>query len=243
MTIAIGFSTNTGVVVAADSQETIPGFIKGDVGKTRLTVMANHNALCFAGAGSSDYIRNAMDKATLNIDGITDFHKMENALEANLLAFFDHHIARWAYFSERERPSVELLIGLSMKAGPHALYHYSGTSFTRVSEKAIGAGVLIATGLIDQFYPVGPSVVQASNVAAYILSKVKKQVDGCGGFTDLVALRENGDWAITNSKDIEKLESNYAKIDKTLAEKLKAEVNTTNVDLSWHSEHRKSPKA
>jgi 20S proteasome alpha/beta subunit len=237
MTIAIGLCGNGGLVLASDSQETISGYVKNEVGKSETIIFANRNVFCFVGAGDADYIKTATVKAIVGLDVANTFDEVQKTLEDNLLGFFDKHLAQWAFYPEHDRPSVELLIGVSMRSGPFALYHYCGTSFHRVSEKAIGAGVLLADGLLHQFNPVGATVEQASSIAVYIISKVKQQVDSCGGFTDLVAFRKNGDWALTDSRQLEVLEKRMKKDEEGSITALKKRIQSKAVDLSWHSEH------
>jgi 20S proteasome alpha/beta subunit len=59
VTIAIGLSCNEGIVLAADSQETI-SYLKQDVGKLR-SVITEHCIVSFAGAGWTDYINTAIE--------------------------------------------------------------------------------------------------------------------------------------------------------------------------------------
>jgi 20S proteasome alpha/beta subunit len=242
MTIAIGLRGNEGVVIATDSQETVTGYIKNQRGKTHTIIFANHNAVCFAGSGTSDYIETATEKAIEGLGGLDDLREVQARLESNLLDFFDNHLARWAYFSESERPSVELLIGVSLHSGPYSLFHYSGTSFNSVSSKAIGAGILLANDLLDDYVEVGGTIQQHSAAAIYILSKVKKQVDTCGGFTDLVALKRKGDFALSDSRELETIENQLTKREEELTKAFKKEIIATTVPLSWHSEHRKRKK-
>jgi hypothetical protein len=238
MTIGIGLCGNHGVVLASDSQETISGYTKNEeIGKSETIIFANRNVFCFVGAGDADYIKTATVKATEGLDVATTFDQVQKTLENNLLGFFDRHLAQWSSYPQHERPSVELLIGVSMRSGPFALFHYYGTSFHREQRKAIGAGVLLADGLIHQYAGVEDSVEQASSIAVYIISKVKKQVDSCGGFTDLVALRKNGDWAMTNSTQLTELEKGMKKHEEESIERLKKQLYGKVVELSWHSEY------
>lgn len=239
MTIAIGFCGNDGIVLASDSQKTITGYIKGEVGKTETVIFANRNAFCFVGAGDADYIKTATQKAMVGLEVAKTFPDIRRILEDNLLDFFDKHLARWAYFPDHERPTVELLVGVSMRSGPFGLFHYYGTSFHSVYQKAIGAGVLLADGLIEQFYKVGSTVEEASSIAVYIISKVKAQVDSCGGFTDLMAFKRNGDFALTDSGELETLEREMKKAEAESIKALQTEICKKTVALSWHSEHLK----
>ncbi|MGB6430946.1 MAG: hypothetical protein WBF06_10175 [Candidatus Acidiferrales bacterium] len=243
VTIALGFRTNDGVVIAADSQETISGYIKGNKGKVRLTLYSNGNALVFTGSGTSDYISTAIDKAGEDLHKIDNFTDIRYELEERLLAFFNKHIAPWAYFPESERPSVELLIGVSCRKGGHGLFHYSGTAFHSVGEKAIGSGVLLANGLISQLFSVADSVTQATKLAVYILSKSKKQVDGCGGFTSLMALKGKGDWLLTETKDVEQMEKECEELEGRSIKSLRNEIVNRPFEMLWHSEFMARKKA
>lgn len=239
MTIGIGFCRNAGIVLASDSQHTVSGYIKGYDGKIRTTIFDNLNVLAIVGAGNSDYIQTAKDKAIEGVRELNTFPEIADRLETNLLGFFDKHLARWAYYAENERPDVELLIGVTMRQGPFGLFHYSGTSFRRVGQKAIGSGILLADNLITQLTSVEDSVEKSTSLAVYILSKVKKQVDGCGGFTDLMALRKNGDFAFTEIRDIEKIERELEEIEKSSTKVLTEGIESKLVRLSWHSEHKR----
>jgi len=244
VTIAIGLCGNGGIVLASDSQHTVSGYIKTEDGKIRTTIFHDFgHVFAITGAGSSDYIRMAMDKALEGVDQLNDFLEIIAKMESNLLAFFDNHLARWAYFPDNERPTVELLIALSMKKGPFGLFHYSGTSFNRVSSKAIGAGILLANNLLAGFVNANSTLEQSSSVATYVIWKVKKEVDTCGGFTDLMALRANGDFAFTDSRDIEKMEAQLKSVESTATKALKKDIEAHLVGLSWQSEYRKKRAA
>lgn len=237
MTIAIGMHANDGVVLAADSQETVTGYIKGEVGKIRTTIFADRTVLAIVGAGSSDYIETAKDKAVDGVASLKTFPEIQNRLEENLLGFFDKHLAR---FNESERPSVELLIGLSLGSGPFALFHYSGTAFRHVSQKAIGSGILLADGLLSDLAAWNVTTMEhAASIALYIVSKVKTRVDGCGGFSDVIALRNNGDFAFTDMKKIKKLEERFGDIERAIFKSLKKRICSREVPLSWQSAYQK----
>jgi hypothetical protein len=126
-----------------------------------------------------------------------------------------------------------------MPLGPFALYHYCGASFHQVSQKAIGAGVLLADGLIAQFYRGVPTVEEASSIAVYILSKVKAQVASCGGFTNLTAFRKNGDFAFCDIKPLEALEKKMQIAEDGAIKALRKKICTNVVKLSWSSEHQR----
>jgi 20S proteasome alpha/beta subunit len=236
VTIAIGLCGNEGLVLAADSQETT-AYIKAEVGKSETIIFANHNVFCFVGAGHADYIKTATQKATVGLDKAKNPRDIRRILEDNLLDFFDKHLARWAYFPDHDRPTVELLIGYSMHAGAFGLFHYDGTAFHSVSQKAIGLGVLIADGLIGQYYTAGVTLAESCSIAVYIISKVKSQVEACGGFTDLTALRKNGDFAFPEFEPLKTLEKEMEDAERESIKAFKKLICSKVVKLGWMTEH------
>src|ERR1700722_662540 len=241
MTIAAGFFCDEGVVLCADTQETISGYIKTYDGKVSTHIYENL-ALCIAGAGSSDYIRTAIKKLTENFPECKTYVDVTSAMEERLLSFFDQNLARWAYHPENERPSVEFLIGLSGVNMGHSLFHYVGTSFSRTDSRAIGSGVLLANELINRFSFGNYNLSELTSLGIYILSKVKKGVDGCGGHTHIMALRKNRDFAFTEDKDIEKLEQEFSAIEKRTDRAFAREVMSKSLPLSWHTEYAAKKK-
>jgi 20S proteasome alpha/beta subunit len=238
MTIVVGFTCNDGLVLCADTQETISGYIKTYDGKVSTSVYRSL-AICVVGTGTSDYIAAAREQLTDGFPDCNTFEELRTEMETRLLTFFDKNLARWSAFPEHERPSVELLIGVSGVHFGHAMFHYSGTSFRRTSTKAIGSGVLLANELINRHCFGNYNVSQLASLAIYILSKVKKGVDGCGGHTHVVALRKGRDIAFTESRDIDAMEKEFEAIEKASDEVLVKRIVERNLPLSWTSEYKK----
>lgn len=246
MTIAIGFCSNAGVIIAADSQETVSGYTKGYRGKIHTHAFPpSGNVVCFAGSGTVDYIDAATEKA---IDGVSELKTLPDVrskIEKNLLEFFDTSLSRWSNYPEQERPIVELLVGVTTRLGAFDLFHYSGTAFHRVYTKAIGAGILLADSLISHYSSrlAEASIEQMGSLAVYIMSKVKSRVDTCGGMTDVVALRRKGDFALTDFKQIGAAESALEEAEKSLDDELRTKIFAVPVTLAWMSDHRQKRKS
>jgi 20S proteasome alpha/beta subunit len=235
VTVALGLSGKDGIVICSDSQETISGYIKLDKRKVHLNLMAPNRALAIAGAGTSDYIDAAAERISRNFPVTESMSEVRDFLEETLLDFFDKHLARWSSFSEQERPSVELLIAVSLQE-KIKLFHYSGTILHQVDSKAIGAGVLLANDLIRQNYRYAGGCEELAKTAIYVLRKVKKSVDTCGGFTDLVAMTSNGRVAILSTPEIEALEKIYVQIEQESVTKLHADIQGQTLPrLEWHN--------
>jgi 20S proteasome alpha/beta subunit len=238
MTIALGFCTNDGVVLCTDTQETISGYIKTYDGKV-VTCVFENLVMAIAGSGTSDYIKTARDAVAENFPDCKTFLEVRTAIEERLMEFFDKRLARWAYFEERDRPTVELLVSFcGRNAGkniPHALFHYSGPAFHRVSQKAIGGGILLANHLIQRYSHGNFNVDQIASIAAFILSKVKEGVDGCGGQTNIVALRKGGDFAFGEYTDLQQIDEVFHKLENDIDKEIVKAILKRKIQLSWLS--------
>lgn len=237
MTVALGFVANDGIVLGADMQQTI-GDIKTYDGKIGLYIFSHGGVIAAVGAGDVDYIQTAISWVAKDFPSFVTPERVESELRKRCLRFFDEHLSRWAFFPGGERPTVELLIAISGKKVPPALFHFWGTAFVRVYAKAIGSGVLLANDLISRYCRHRTYTVdQLSSLAIHILSKVKDGVVGCGGPTHLVGLRKGGDFALVDMAEVKQLEKKFSEAenrsDKDFAETLVR--NCPN--LSWHSEH------
>ena len=212
VTIAIGLSCNEGIVLAADSQETI-SYLKQDVGKLR-SVITDNCIVSFAGAGDTDYIDTALQMATADLHESEDFLSVASHLEKRLLEFFKKHISPWSSFPSNDRPDVSLLMGITMrKTEGHGLYAYSGTAFHRVHTHSIGAGMLIADDLIGDYCFGNFNTTELIKLAVYVLLRTKRQVDGCGGFTNILVLKD-GAFTFVEGSEIEEMEKELRKKEK-----------------------------
>jgi 20S proteasome alpha/beta subunit len=243
MTIAAGFVCNGGIVLCADTQETISGYIKTYDGKIDTCLYASGLVVAVAGSGTSDYIKTARSALLDDFPSSKSFPEVRTEMEERLLTFFDKHLARWAYFPEREKPEVELLIGVAGRKMPCTLFHYAGTSFHRVAtSKAIGDGVLLANELINRYCFGNYNIEELSKLAIYILSKVKHGVDGCGGSTHLVTLRKGFDWGGADDKDVKILETAMLEIEKKSDKEFVKTILQEKLQLKWLSETKSGDK-
>ena len=156
MTIAIGFRANDGVLLCADTQQSITGGVKTYDGKVNTHLFSDGKkyriAFGVAGAGDLDYITTASAKLMDDFPECKNSKEVKLILEGRWLEFFNKHIAPWAYFPRDDRPYVELLISVSGTNNLHpALYHCAGTAFHSCSKLAIGTGVLLADEMIQRY--------------------------------------------------------------------------------------------
>jgi 20S proteasome alpha/beta subunit len=235
MTIAVGFQCDEGIVLCADTEETAEPFKQ----RTRKVVLTSDperkHLVAFAGAGSTDYILTAIEKATDGLGECSGIEKIAHHLEENLVGFFNAHLANWAYFPAAERPDVELLIGVDVKDGPCRLFYYRGTSFYSIQEKAIGIGTIVADNLIGEHNKAGnDSLADLCRLSVFVLSRAKKQVLYCGGETQMIALRRGGDYTFVDLAEIRRMESEIKAIEQACTSNLQRDLRSVvPPSLSW----------
>jgi hypothetical protein len=252
MTIAIGFRSNDGILICADTELTV-GEVKNYEGKVDLTIFYEKGdtnsqyRLCFAiaGAGDMDYIATARTKLMADFPECQNHKEMAAELERRWLEFFNDHLAPWAYFPADDRPHVELLIGVSGTTVQPRLYHCVGTAFHETTEKAIGSGIILAGDMLSRYAMGNRTVYDNLVIATYIIAKVKRGVQHCGGSTHLTALRKGGDFAFSEKSDIDKLERDLLESEKSADKELVKSLLMKKLPLSWMSEHKakKTPKS
>jgi hypothetical protein len=239
VTIAAGFICNEGVVIAADSQETIVGYTKESKAKVHTITFpptVERQGLLtyvYAGAGDTDYIETAMEGVDQALGPSRNFVEAVSAIDGSLIEFQAKRMAPWAAFRQEQRPFVELLIGLSVGSA-FGLLHYSGTAFHRCQgHKAIGTGALLANSLMSTYCLSGDGVDKLVRLACYILHKVKKYVDGCGGYTQIAALRKDGDF--TFAAKIEEFEADIVRLERKSVEDFRAQIFSSSAlpTLTW----------
>jgi hypothetical protein len=234
MTIAVGFQCDEGIVLCADTEETA-----GDIKQWRRKVVLTgdpegKHIVAFAGAGWTDYVLAAIEKAIDGLGGCNGIEKIAHHLEEKLVGFFDGHLANWASFPAADRPSVDLLIGVSVKDGPCGLFYYSGTSFYSTREKAIGIGTILVNNLITEHKAGNEGLDDLCRLGVFVLSRAKKQVAYCGGDTNMILLRGSGDYAFVDLAEIRRMESEIKAIEQACTSNLRWGLRSIEPPkLSW----------
>jgi hypothetical protein len=225
VTIAAGFRCNEGIVLCADTQETISGYIKGYSGKI-VTHFFGAGHVSIAGSGTTDYIKMANDKLVENLSGLNDFKSIKDQVENNLITFFDVHLSRWAGFPDNERPNIELLLAISAYSGGFGLFHWSGTAFHQTHGKAIGAGILLANSMMQEYCGGNLTLGELTNLAIFVLHKVKNNVDACGGNTHMVLIKKDGEFGYVDDKFLKKVEARVQKLEAASIKRLRKSISS-----------------
>ena len=217
MTIAAGFPCKNGLVLCADTQETISGYVKTDTGKIRV-ISTPHHHIVFTGAGDGDLIDTAIDEMsdairTENPVGLT---RVAYVLKKTMLRVFDESIKPYAAFPLDDRPSITLLIGIQSTAAT-VLYKASGTSFRLLQNaECIGYGLALGKSLTQQLFTKDMTVEHAGLTAVYVLHQAKRWIDGCGGNSDIVVLSNDGNILQMSTRMVDQLEKHFDEFNRYL---------------------------
>lgn len=194
MTIAMGLRYKGGIILAADTQVTIPGDYKMGQSKIHLR-RTNSCVAAFVLAGDMEFTERSLEiiEGYLN-DARPNLPDVKDALDAACLHIKEKYrtVADDPY-----RPlSLKLITALKIKDS-------EDTDFLKISGSVVspakdytfaGSGEHLAEFLLRNAYQ-GPEASKGSVVrsAAYILFHVKRHVDGCGGMSEFIAIDKYGE--------------------------------------------------
>lgn len=195
VTICAGFKSQFGVVLCADSQETI-GAMKFDAPKLvirpEIGFASDKVRMVFAGAGDGPFIDklvNEMWKAAI-AGPVTEFDKILERIEDKNLQV---HEKIWRVYPKDDRPQAHILFAILAAEESPRLFKAAGPVINEVENYAfVGIGLELGTFLAENFRPDSVEVEQDVSAALFILENAKRYVDSCGGDTQLAALMIDG---------------------------------------------------
>jgi 20S proteasome alpha/beta subunit len=221
LTIAAGFVCLDGIVLCADTQETVIGYTKNNTEKIRVWQDMGLN-IAITGAGNSELIETIGGLIQSDLAGDYsqsgsgyDSRSVKERIQRVVLDSFDKFIAPYANFPADDRPFVDLLIVVLVASD---IWHYqslfkaSGTTVREIEcgSDCIGTGLIMAKSLAERFYSPFMDLDELVLAVCYIMFQTKKWVDGCGGNTDLIiASKEKQFFGGIASRDIELLERQF----------------------------------
>jgi hypothetical protein len=226
VTIVAGFKTYQGIVLCADTQETI-GTAKRQVPKlivrpeyfVTMKHDPNYLAAAFCGAGDGPFVDLLVEEAWKVAQDAAD---LDDACNRIIVAIKDTYREYGQIFQPGSCPSAELLFGVKM-GNDSRLFAATGPV---VNEKkgytSSGAGYYLADFLSARMYkdylPLHTCVI----LAAYILFQTKEHVDGCGGDSHIAILRNEGISGQVSVKHIEALTKLLQRADREVGDILLA---------------------
>ncbi len=197
MTIAAGFLCSDGIVLCADTQETVIGYTKNNTEKIRVWQDMGLN-IAITGAGNAELIETIGGLIQSDLAGNYfksgrgyDPRSVRERIQRIVLESFERFVVPYANFPAEDRPFFELLIVVHIRS---EIWHYqclfkvSGTTIREIEwgYDCIGTGLIMAKSLSERFFSPGMELDELVLAVCYIMFQTKKWVDGCGGNTDLI---------------------------------------------------------
>ena len=199
MTIIAGFKCRGGIVICADTQETVE-HAKRHVPKLRfepspnafygrLNNEAEELAVAFCGAGSGPLIDKLADEAWKAAKGASSLDEACFNIEDNIKRQYKElgQIYQPGYC-----PEVQLIFGVKMQRKSRLFTAYGPIVNEKHGCDSGGVGHYMADFLVRRMYRQHLNIHQCVILAAYILFQAKEHVDGCGGDSHIAVLREDG---------------------------------------------------
>lgn|ERR1039458_4352482 len=218
VTIVAGFRCSRGIVLCADTQETV-GVAKRHVPKLRFekftgalkALGGSDLGVAFCGATNNGaFVDKLVDLAWTAAQVEPDIDDVCNAIQQSIEETHRHF---GGIYQPGYMPDTELIYGVKMN-GRSRLFYALGPAVNEKDEYCTGGiGTYMADFLAARMYSVGLTVQQCVILAAYILFQTKEHVDGCGGKSHIAILREDGPSGLVDSQRIEAITENLQKAD------------------------------
>lgn len=214
MTIVAGFKGPEGIVLCADTQETV-GISKRNVPKLRfepsgpLAAMRSalsgesvEDRLAIAFCGSTDngpFLDMLVDKAWQSAQSATSLREASTLIEREIKRVYREYRG---IYQTGFMPSVELIYGIK-RNGHSALFHAYGPAITE-KDKFVTAGIgyYLADFLAERMYDSRLGLRQLIVIAEYVLFQTKEHVEGCGGDSHIAVLRNKDTSGMVDSTNV-----------------------------------------
>jgi hypothetical protein len=222
MTIALGLVARDGLVLAADTQETIPGYWKHEQGKiwecgrALLETPTGGGAFCLiAGSGHAAHVDGISRAFVHRFNAepyLSDPDQVQPALALELETFYARHVLPFAAYPQEDRPSFQVILGyLYTNVSGELLTSEDNLLQRQSTYAAVGIGASLAKTLLRRWYQLPLlDVWQTTLLASYVMYLVKESIDGCGKHTDLVCLNYKTGLVHIDRKDTVALENIFA---------------------------------
>jgi hypothetical protein len=211
VTIAIGLLAKDGIVIAADTQETI-GSMKMDDSKVLVankgTKRQKAGAMVVSGAGDGGYL-DTINQEVCELFLAKKWSKKSftATVKRHVKKFHDEHVIPFAKYPSQERPELFLVIGTGFGSEQILLESDKSTVHPCRNYAAVGIGHMYARAMLRRYW-VKTDTVKAASLAAYIMFHVKNNVEGCGNETQIVILKD-GHAEYLSDRNISMLEHSF----------------------------------
>ena len=192
MTIAAGVMCPDGIVLAADSQETVGESLKVYKPKLiELPLISSDLKVVVVGSGIGPFIDVLMERISEQLDLVNPYlASARQAIQAAINQVCDNI---WPHYStQADKPHARLIIGVRAVDGLVMLDAFVPMVKTADRYAFIGWGGDLATYKAKQLALAGMPTVVVAPLTAYILEVVKENVEFCGGDTHLAVISSSG---------------------------------------------------
>lgn len=195
VTIAAGYLFNGGIILCADTQETV-GVSKTQTPKLVLeprglegTDSSDDLMIVMAGAGDGPLIDKLIERAWGDASVATSFKEACSLVQLSIEETYRHYLG---LFHPGQMPYSDVVYGVKM-LGESKLFRATGPIVNeRTEHSSVGTGYYLADFIASRMYKKQLSGPQVAILAAYILFQCKEHVDGCGGDSHIAALYNTG---------------------------------------------------
>lgn len=189
MTIAAGFYYQDGILLCADTEQTL-GTLKFNRPKIS-TLICDRGTFGFAYAGHSHFAQSTVQKLTKRLNESAD--DTDSIIGETLEEDYTRLVLNHPNVSFDPNLHYALLIAVCSADGRRDLYRTDQCSHTRVDGyDCIGVGEILAHYLIPRsFIPEMPESWMVYR-AAFMLANVKETTAGCGGHSQFCLIRKDG---------------------------------------------------
>lgn len=233
VTVVAGFRCNKGVVLCADTQETI-GVSKRHVPKLRFEQIDGAGAMtgsdlgvAFCGATDNGaFVDKIVDSAWSSAKNQSDIDNVCASIEKSIEDTYRHF---GGIYQSGFMPYAELIYGVKM-GGESRLFNALGPVVNKKEDYCTGGvGAYLADFLSARMYAPCLTTQQCVILAAYILFQTKEHVDGCGGESHIAILREDAASGLVELKRVAAITENLHRADLQLGNLL---LTSSDIDLS-----------
>jgi hypothetical protein len=197
VTIIAGFKCPEGVVLCADTQETVGEISKRNVPKLRFEPAdppfgpdAADMAVAFCGAANNGaFIDKLVDRSWEAVQIATSLDEACLSIERTIKETYEEF---GRIFQPGYCPEAELIYGVKMPEGTKMFYALGPLVNEKPERVSGGVGYYMADFLASRMYGNLLSIRQCIILAAYIIFQAKEHVVGCGGESHIAVLRNGG---------------------------------------------------
>jgi 20S proteasome alpha/beta subunit len=236
VTIVAGFRCDQGVVICADTQETIDKS-KMHVPKLRLEPKdrdckdsPDDLMIAFAGAGEGPFVDKLVDRAWEDAQLSGGFDEVCDEIEKSIKKTYKEY---GGIFQGGYCPYVELIYGVKM-GGKSKLFKADGPVVNeKLEHAASGSGLYLAHFISTRMYGQYLTVQQAVILAAYVLFQAIRHVDGCGGDSHIAVLRNDGESQLLGNAMLNGISSHLRYIDAEVERIMLSAVDLETLDHDY----------